>query len=307
MVTHIHNLNQGGAGLAVYRVSEPVATSGVQVADQFFPGMKGYFSDTDAFLVYFALPFDKGPETRLSVIATDVAGNIGRSGFSYHINAKTLKTDTIRISDGFLRQKMPEFEGIPGVGNQPSLIETFLKVNRDLRQANYQTIQQICNTSDPVKHWDGGFVRLPASARKAGFADRRTYKHNGKAVDQQVHLGVDLAATSSFPVPSANSGRIAFADDLGIYGRTVIVDHGFFVFSMYSHLSRIQVAKDQTVSKGDTIGFTGRTGLAGGDHLHFSMLIYNTFVNPIEWWDSTWIKHNITDKLKTAAESIGTN
>jgi hypothetical protein len=307
MVTHIHNLNQGGAGLAVYRVSEPVASSGVQVVDRFFPGLKGYFGETDVFLAFFALPFDKGPETRLSVTATDVAGNIGSTGFPYHVNAKTFKTDTISISDGFLRQKMPEFEGITGVGNQASPLETFLKVNRDLRQANYETIRKICNTSDPVKHWDGVFLRLPASARKAGFAEHRTYKYKGKAVDQQFHLGVDLAATSSFPVPSANGGRIVFADDLGIYGRTVIVDHGFFFFSMYSHLSRIQAVQDQMVSKGDIIGFTGRTGLAGGDHLHFGILIHDTFVNPIEWWDSTWIKHNITDKLMAAAERIGTN
>ena len=201
---------------------------------------------------------------------------------------------------------MPEFEGNPNVGYQESLLETFLKVNRDLRKVNYKTIREVCNTSDPLKHWNGAFLRLPASARKAGFGDHRTYMYQGKAVDQQVHLGVDLAATAAFPVPSANHGRIVFSDDLGIYGRTVIVDHGFFVFSMYSHLSRIQVVKDQMVSKGDVIGFTGRTGLAGGDHLHFGMLVCDTFVNPIEWWDATWIKHNIKDKLVAAKKSMDT-
>ncbi len=85
---------------------------------------------------------------------------------------------------------------------------------------------------------------------------------------------------------------------MGIYGKTIVIDHGFGLFSMYGHLSRIQVATGQVVAKGDIIGLTGSTGLAGGDHLHFSILIHQTFVNPVEWWDPTWIKHNVTDKLK---------
>jgi murein DD-endopeptidase MepM/ murein hydrolase activator NlpD len=69
---------------------------------------------------------------------------------------------------------------------------------------------------------------------------------------------------------------------------------------LYGHLSRMQVIRDQMVSKGEIIGLTGGTGLAGGDHLHFSILIHGTFVNPVEWWDPAWIKHNITDKLARA-------
>ena len=59
------------------------------------------------------------------------------------------------------------------------------------------------------------------------------------------------------------------------------------------------------VSKGEIIGKTGTTGLAGGDHLHFGMVVYNIFVNPIEWWDATWMKNNIQNKL--ALESLVDN
>ena len=99
-------------------------------------------------------------------------------------------------------------------------------------------------------------------------------------------------------MPAANNGRVAFAEYVSIYGNTVVLDHGFGLFSMYAHLSRIVVARDQVVSKGDVIGFTGATGLAGGDHLHYAMIVSDTFVNPLEWWDPDWIKHNVTDKLK---------
>jgi len=56
------------------------------------------------------------------------------------------------------------------------------------------------------------------------------------------------------------------------------------------------------VSKGAIIGNTGITGLAGGDHLHFGMIIHNTFVTPVEWWDAAWIRKNITVKIKAVKE-----
>jgi murein DD-endopeptidase MepM/ murein hydrolase activator NlpD len=132
----------------------------------------------------------------------------------------------------------------------------------------------------------------------ASFAEERTYWNNGKEMDRQVHLGVDLASLAQSPVPAANSGRVVFAGPLGIYGNTVMIDHGCGLFSMYSHLSRIEIEVKKEVKKGETLGRTGFTGLAGGDHLHFSMLVDGVFVNPIEWWDEHWIKDNIEKKMK---------
>jgi murein DD-endopeptidase MepM/ murein hydrolase activator NlpD len=90
---------------------------------------------------------------------------------------------------------------------------------------------------------------------------------------------------------------------MGIYGKTVIIDHGFGLFSMYSHLSDFSVKKGQMVSKGELIGRTGTTGLAGGDHLHFGMLAHDTFINPVEWWDASWIKNNISGKINTVTSN----
>jgi len=305
MITRNHNLNQGGAGLAIYRLSEPVAKSGVQVDERFFSGASGLFPDASVFVGFFALPHNKGTEAQLFVTAADRAGNTSRSGFVHHINPKTFKEDTIHISDAFLEKKMPEFEGSLGVGHPPaSLLETFLAVNTNMRQANHETIKDACRDSDAERHWTGAFLRLPGSTRRAGFAERRTYQYQGRAIDHQVHLGIDLASTAHSAVPAANRGRVAFAQELGIYGKTIIIDHGLGLFSLYGHLSRIGVMRDQMVSKGEIIGFTGSTGLAGGDHLHFSILIHETFVNPVEWWDPAWIKHNIGDKFSDAPGSI---
>lgn len=299
VLTHAHNLNQGGAGLAIYRMSEPGTVNGVQVADTFFPGHTGFFSDPNLYIAFFAIPYDEGPESQLYLRATDPAGNTGRTGFAYHINPRNFKQDAIIISDAFLGRKIPEFERAIRIEDpSASLIDKFIAVNRELRQASNTTLKNACKKSEAKQYWEGPFLRLPRSARQAGFADHRTYKYNGRTVDEQVHLGIDLAATACSRVPAANNGRVAFAKYLGIYGNTVLLDHGFGLFSMYGHLSRIEVARDQVVSRGDVIGFTGTTGLAGGDHLHYAMIVSHTFVNPVEWWDPNWIRHNVTDKLK---------
>jgi murein DD-endopeptidase MepM/ murein hydrolase activator NlpD len=299
VLTRAHNLNQGGAGLAIYRISEPGTVHGVQVADTFFPGRTGFFRNPNLCMAFFAIPYDKGPESEIYLRATDPAGNRGRSGFSSHINPRDFKQDTIIISDAFLRRKIPEFEPALNIANpSASLIDKFIAVNQDIRQASHKTLKNACKKSDAKQYWEGPFLRLPRSARKAGFADHRTYQYNNRTVDQQIHLGIDLAATARSPVPAANNGRVAFAEYLGIYGNTVLLDHGFGLFSMYGHLGRIEVARDQMVSKGDVIGFTGTTGLAGGDHLHYAMIVGHTYVNPVEWWDPNWIRHNVTDKVK---------
>ena len=111
------------------------------------------------------------------------------------------------------------------------------------------------------------------------FADHRTYFYENKEIDQQVHLGFDLAVTSAVPVVAANKGRVVNADFLGIYGNCVILDHGMGVQSLYAHLSSIDVKVGDTVEKGQTLGRSGMTGLAGGDHLHFTMLVNGHPVN----------------------------
>jgi murein DD-endopeptidase MepM/ murein hydrolase activator NlpD len=97
---------------------------------------------------------------------------------------------------------------------------------------------------------------------------------------------------------------VAFADELGIYGNCVIIDHGQGVFSLYGHMSSLNVSAGQQVQSGQIVGRTGSTGLAGGDHLHFSMLVSGVFVNPVEWWDSHWVQDNVDLKYQQAKEAL---
>jgi murein DD-endopeptidase MepM/ murein hydrolase activator NlpD len=131
----------------------------------------------------------------------------------------------------------------------------------------------------------------------ARFADDRTYYYKGKKIDEQYHMGIDLASSANSPVEAGNNGKVIFAGKNGIYGLMVVIDHGQGIASLYGHLSEMKVAAGDLVKKGDVIGITGQTGLAGGDHLHFSMLVHGIFVNPLEWLDKHWIEDNITNKL----------
>jgi murein DD-endopeptidase MepM/ murein hydrolase activator NlpD len=195
---------------------------------------------------------------------------------------------------------MPDFDGKFPESSQENPLELFLKVNRELRQRDNEAFYGATEKTEKEILWKGGFLRLPGSANRARFADHRTYFYGGKVIDRQVHMGIDLASTKHASVPAANRGKVVFTGEQGIYGNTVILDHGYGLFTLYAHLSQIRAVVGSIVDKGEIIGKTGMTGLAGGDHLHYGTLIHQTYVNPIEWWDENWIKNNVSDKIDNA-------
>jgi murein DD-endopeptidase MepM/ murein hydrolase activator NlpD len=303
VLSKFHNVTQGGSGFIAYRIDEKCPRHGVRVGDRFFPGHPAPFGEPGTLIAFFAVAYDQGPGTPLVLEAVDEAGNVGRSGFAHHLRQKRFKADKIRISDRFLAQILPKFDATVPAADGEAPIDRFLRINRDLRRANYDRLSRIGDSTEARFFWKGEFGRLPGSAREASFADQRQYLYRGRVIDREVHLGVDLASVNHSPVPAANAGKVVLAEEVGIYGKTVALDHGFGLFSLYSHLSRIDVQPGAVVSKGDILGRTGTSGLAGGDHLHFSMMVAHTFVDPVEWWDAAWIRNNVTVKIKALAEA----
>jgi murein DD-endopeptidase MepM/ murein hydrolase activator NlpD len=219
-----------------------------------------------------------------------------------------VRRSRIAIDQAFLERVVPAIaERSPEVRTMAAgddLLSLFLAINGPLRQVNAGEIAAVAAGTADVKLWEGPFVALGGSQVEAGFADHRTYVHNGRDVDQQVHLGFDLAATAAVPITAAGAGRVAHAGWLGIYGNCVIVDHGLGLATLYAHLSSVEVAPGAAVARGQSLGRSGMTGLAGGDHLHFSVLVGGHPVNPIEWWDPGWIQDRIDRKLQAAAAGI---
>jgi murein DD-endopeptidase MepM/ murein hydrolase activator NlpD len=138
---------------------------------------------------------------------------------------------------------------------------------------------------------------------ESSFADHRTYYYRGEPVDEQIHFGFDLASLARSPVEASNGGNVVYAEYLGIYGNCVILDHGLGLFSLYGHLSSIDVEKGQAVARGQSLGRTGQTGLAGGDHLHYSMIVQGVQVTPLEWWDPNWVRLHVIEKLRKPSDT----
>lgn len=283
----------GGAGVVVYKLSEDVGVHGVSINGYFHPGFPLPQKGEMVYGATIGLEYNTTRIEKATVDAVDLAGNSTSKPFGMIMRKAPVKRDRINVSDGFLQEKLPEFSHYYPelVGQEP--LAQYLDINSRIRAENGEKIREICSKSRPERLWEGRFQRMARSSRRAGFAEYRTYFYNGKEVDHQVHLGIDLASTQQAPVMASNRGVVAFADYLGIYGNMVIIDHGLGVFTLYSHLSQINSAVEDMVTQETVIGLTGNSGMAGGDHLHFSVLVNGVFVNPLEWWDEQWLKLNI--------------
>jgi murein DD-endopeptidase MepM/ murein hydrolase activator NlpD len=297
-ITGLIYLQRGGSQMVVFQVSEDTISSGVRFNGHEYKGFTAIFPDKpQTGVVFFPFPATVTPKQYPVLFARDHVGNETMAELNVKLKNKNFRTREINISDNFLDRKMPvlaQTNNIPGKTN----LEIYLYANRTTREQNAKEIMQICQNSVPEMLWDGQFHQLSNSKVESRFADHRLYYYKGKKVDEQDHLGVDLAVTRHYPVEAAARGMVVFEGNLGIYGNTVILDHGFGIFTLYGHLSMIEVLKGEIVEKKEPIGKTGKTGLAGGDHLHFAVLLHGTAVNPLEWWDRKWIQNTVTHKLR---------
>lgn len=297
-ISKMHNINTGGAGLVIYKASSDTAESGIYVDDKFSKGFPAVENSKDGtYLAYFALPFNVGKNPDIYLWAKDKAGNSTRSTFYYKIKRKRFRNERLNISDNFLKRVLPYFDYY---GLDPALSDKdkYLKINNELREKDNNTFYELLKNTSPERLWMDKWLRMKNAATTAEFADHRTYHYMGEQIDEKHHMGVDLASLANSPIEASNNGIVVFAERNGIYGLTVALDHGQGLASLYGHLSSIEIKPGDTVIKGDIIGHSGQTGLAGGDHLHFSVLVHGVFVNPIEWWDAHWIRDNITRKLE---------
>ncbi len=290
-------VNFGGVGVIVYKASADTASSGVKIGEHFFPGFPGQVKDRpDHVLAFFAHPYDAPADARATLVATDRAGNTREMRLGYELKNVRYKKSTLAISDSFLQNKVAPL--VTDVATrQGAAKDVFVAVNRKLRKENEDRITEITKKATPSLLWKDAFAQLSNSKVEANFADHRTYTYNGEQIDTAYHLGYDLSVTKHYPVEAANSGTVVFTGDLGIYGNTVIVDHGLGLFTLYSHLSAIDAKAGDAVAKRQILGKTGETGLAAGDHLHFGVYLAGVAVLPVEWWDQKWIDDNITPKL----------
>jgi murein DD-endopeptidase MepM/ murein hydrolase activator NlpD len=298
VVSAQHYINQGGSECVVYRVSDDAESSGVQVGSHFFPGYP-VPGDKELHFALFALEYDWPADTPMQVVARDGAGNEVKADFWHKVFPKKFRSRDLPLEDSFVQKVVPEIMShTPSVKDQGDPVKNFVEINSNLRRMNHAAIAKLAKQSPPQFLWNGPFLQLSNSKVESFFADRRTYVHDGKPVDQQDHVGFDLSVVQHNPIEAANDGKVILAEYFGIYGNAVLIDHGTGLISLYGHMSEIDVKPGQMVKKKEILGKSGATGLAAGDHLHFGLFLQGIPVNPTEWWDEKWIKDHVLDRLK---------
>jgi murein DD-endopeptidase MepM/ murein hydrolase activator NlpD len=290
-----HYLYLGMADLATFNVSGVWTEAGVRVGDQVFrawpmPGGKpGLFS-------LFAFAWNMPANTVPGVYASNGAGNDATGSMVFQFPKKEqpkYTTHDLQVSDAFMQKVINELD--PNGSGDP--VARFVKINNEMRRANNKTLSDLRPKTAEKFLWSQTFTRQSHAQAEATFADVRNYIYQGKKIDQQVHLGYDLAVTQHIGVEASNDGRVVYAAPLGIYGNCIVVDHGYGLQTIYGHLSQINVHEGDMVKRGQAMGLSGQTGMAGGDHIHFAMQLDGIQIDPKEWWDPHWIKDHIAKRV----------
>jgi murein DD-endopeptidase MepM/ murein hydrolase activator NlpD len=290
-----HYLYLGMADLATMNVTGNYTSAGVRVGDQTFrawpmPGGKpGLFS-------LFAFAWNMPPDTTPLAYASNGSGNDVTTPLKVVFPKREQPVYTqheIQVSDQFMQKVLGELD--PNGTGDP--VARFVKINTEMRQSNNKTLADLrLKTADHFL-WSQPFTRQSHAKAEATFADVRSYIYHGKKIDQQVHLGYDLAVTQHVGVEASNDGRVVWAAPLGIYGNCIVVDHGYGLQTIYGHLSRIDVHEGDTVKRSQIMGLSGMTGMAGGDHVHFAMQLDGIQIDPKEWWDAHWIQDHVVRRV----------
>jgi murein DD-endopeptidase MepM/ murein hydrolase activator NlpD len=291
-----HYIYIGMADLATFSVSGAYTAAGVRVGDQSFrawpmPGGKpGLFS-----LYAFAWNM---PQTTIPVVfAANGAGNDVTSPLTVVFPKKEQPHYTVhqlQISEQFMQKVVGELDP-NGTGD---MVARFVRINSEMRKANNKTLAELRFKTADHFLFSQPFQRQSHSAAEATFADLRHYIYQGKEIDQQVHLGYDLAVTQHVGVEASNDGRVVWAAPLGIYGNCIVVDHGYGLQTIYGHMSHFDVHEGDMVKRGQVMGQSGMTGMAGGGHIHFAMQLDGVQIDPKEWWDPHWIQDHVARRVE---------
>jgi murein DD-endopeptidase MepM/ murein hydrolase activator NlpD len=294
-----HYINQGGMELVTFTASGNYNESGVKVGPYTFRSFPLPGRPSGERFAMFAYSWELPDDVTPLVYARNQAGTEATAHFTFKLFPKKFRVRQVEADDKLLEKLVNSVDPTGQIAPGPDLVSRFDKINTELRAKNNKQLADLRFKTEEKILWSGPFIHW--GKEEANFADVRDWMHNGKKIDQAVHLGFDLSDVANGPVNAANDGKVIWAADLGIYGNCVVLDHGYALQSIYGHMRQIDVKVGDMVKKGQSMGIAGSTGLAGGVHVHFSMQIDGVQVNAREWWDPHWIKDRILSKLDPAA------
>jgi len=204
-----------------------------------------------------AIPFRTAPGPAKLVLSwTNAAGDHSRT-IPFRIVAGKYKTDELKVDSSRVNPN---------------------KKNIERAQKEARKIKRIYADGSIDRLWEGDFQLPMTSDITSPFGNKRVF--NGQL--KSFHNGVDFRARSATPVFAANSGVVKLAESLFYSGNAVVIDHGTGIFTIYAHLSRIDVAAGRHIEKGQRLGLTGATGRVSGPHLHWGVKVRGVAVNPLQ-------------------------
>lgn len=236
------------------------------------------------------------PDTKLKAVF------LGKSYPFYAVGPSALRaligvplgTEPVETSVAIVSSLAPkqELEGVPPVSvtvaTRTYVIEN-IKFNRtktELMKAEHRESVLIGKKKKYLsreQRWAGPFGSPVSGAVIAEFGLKRM---RNNTIDAGFHKGLDLRAAEGTPIAAANGGTVLLASTLVAHGKTVLLDHGQGVMTIYLHMSKLLVKPGQQVKKGDTIGLVGQTGLATAPHVHWQVFVHGVAVNPQTWIDN---------------------
>jgi murein DD-endopeptidase MepM/ murein hydrolase activator NlpD len=182
-------------------------------------------------------------------------------------------------------------------------VNTAIRTAPDPRkEAEAKALYALLDQVDSGAVWLDEAFRFPVDAmrRTAGFGDRRRYVYAKGGTDTSVHAGIDIGVPRGTPVMACGAGRVVFAGDRIVTGKTIIIEHLPGLYSLYMHLDAIKVVQGGLVARGGLIGLSGSTGLSTGPHLHWELRLRGRAVDP-----DYWVTSPLVDKGQAISKMEG--
>jgi len=239
------------------KLGPPVRDMRITFQQSVYPVYAHPVNPADTLFGLIAIPFRTAPgPAKLLLSWTNAAGDHNRT-IPFRIVAGKYKTDELKVDSSRVNPN---------------------KKNIERAQKEARKIKRVYAEGSIARLWDGEFQLPMTSDITSPFGNKRVF--NGQL--KSFHNGVDFRARSATPVYAANSGVVKMAENLFYSGNAVVIDHGTGIFTIYAHLSRIDVTAGQLVEKGQRLGLTGATGRVSGPHLHWGVKVKGIAVNPMQ-------------------------
>jgi hypothetical protein len=316
ILTSQHNGQEGGSQLAFYRAQDNnLVRSGVKVGSQYFAGSKGGIFDSsittrDVYGVIYAIPANRRiPDSSVDLFADDIVGNQKLGSFYKKIANRNYRKFEYEIPERFLRDEVRNLTDRYKVEREESAattdIDHFKLLSDKIRVYEDQKIRNAISSTGMTKLVIDQAMLPIAGSPLYRYGEIISYSLNGEVVSKVESTGFRMEVSHGALIYPAAEGQVIFTGNLSYFGKTIVVDHGAGVSTVYAGLDNITVSPEDLVAPERSIGMAGSTGLFFKPGVFFEVRIQGEPVTPLEWWEGAWVKSHILDKVKETKRLLG--